>query len=74
MSLSLRSSLAALCRWLGRFPFGSLVNCKTLLTPALSLSAVLVSSCLAVASVAAMMLVVGITYGVTNVVRPKASS
>ena len=28
MSLSLRSSLAALHRWLGRFPFGGLVDCK----------------------------------------------
>ena len=65
MSLSLWSSLVALHRWLGRFPVGRLVDCKTLLTPALSLSAVLVSSCLAVASVAAMMLAVGITFGMT---------
>ena len=65
MSLSLRRSLAALHRWLDRFPFGGLVDFKTLLTPALNLFAVSVLNCLAVASVAAMMLAVGITVGVT---------
>ena len=39
------------------------MDCKTLLTPALSLSALSVSSCLAMASVAAMMFAVGISLG-----------
>ena len=69
---SLRRSFSARRRRLDRLLFGGLVDLRAELTPDLSHSAVSGSTCLAVASVAAMTSGTGIVCGVTAKLRPRA--